>query len=310
MVIKFDQEGKEIVSRVYIFTALLLTVLTMSSKGYSQDECSVLEGPYLGQNPPGATPKAFAPCGRSTEHRDSSAFFTPNMKEFYFSRKSHKDGKWSLVAFKSENNRWRESVVGARVGRPIISPDGKTMHLGKNYMQRTKTGWSKVKSLGPMFDREDWGIMRLSASAKGTYVFDDYKNNDVIRISTFKDGRRQTPRMLGKEVNSGKWTAHPFIAPDDSYLIWDSERDSGYGDSDLYISFRQLDGSWGSAINLGDKINTDASESGAYLTPDGKYLFFNRYISEEKSGIYWVDAQFIEALRPTSQRKIKRSSLN
>jgi len=252
----------------------------------------ILEGPYLGQKPPGLVPEVFAPGVLSTEHRDGSAFFTPDLKEFYFTRKDVNNGKWSLVVFKSENNRWRESVVGPRVGRPIFAPDGKTMHLGNKYMERTETGWSAVKSLGPMFDREDWGIMRLSASAKGTYVFDDYKSNDVIRISALRDGKREEPRLLGKEINTGKWTAHPFIAPDESYLIWDSERENGYGDTDLYISFKQQDGSWGAAINMGDKINTSAGEGGGYVTPDGKYFFFNR------AGIFWVDAKIIETLRP------------
>ena len=59
----------------------------------------------------------------------------------------------------------------------------------------------------------------------------------------------------------GEWKAHPFIAPDESYLIWDDEREGGYGDNDLYISFRQQDGSWGAAINLGDKINTEFCRS-------------------------------------------------
>ena len=288
---------------IHIFMVLLLAILTTSSKSYGQDESPALEGPYLGQKTPGSTPEVFAPGIVSTEHRDYSGFFTPDMKEFYFTRKDNKTDKWSLVVFKSENNRWRESVVGPRVGRPIIAPDGKTMHLGKHYMERTESGWSEVKSLGPMFDRDDWGIMRLSASAKGTYVFDDYKSDDVIRISTLKNGKRQAPKKMSPMVNTGKYTAHPFIAPDESYLIWDSERDGGHGDSDLYISFRQQDGSWGEAINLGNKINTSAWEASASVTPDGKYLFFNRHISPGNGDIYWVDAQIIETLRPKSNKK-------
>jgi len=252
----------------------------------------ILEGPYLGQKPPGLTPEVFAPGILSTKHRDGGISFTPDMKEFYFSRKDLKTGKWWLVVFRSENNRWRESVVGPRVGRPTLAPDGKVMHLGNKYMERTETGWSAVKSLGPLFNREDWGIMRLSASTKGTYVFDDYKSNDVLRISTLKDGKREEPRLLSKEINTGKWTAHPFIAPDESYIIWDSENDGGYGEVDLYISFRQQDGSWGTAINMGDKINTSEGEAGGYVSPDGKYFFFNR------GGIFWVDAKIIETLRP------------
>lgn len=284
-----------------IFIILVFSVLTMSSKSYGHEKSPVLKGPYLGQKPPGSTPQVFAPGFVSTEHRDFSGFFTPDMKEFYFTRRDNDSGKWSLVTFKSKNNRWRESVVGPRVGRPFISPDGKTMHLGKQYQERTHTGWSEVKSLGSPY--EDIRIMRLTASLNGTYVLDEATRDGkgVLRYSQLIDGKRQEPKPLSKEINTGKWNAHPFIAPDESYIMWDGERDSGFGSSDIYISFRQRDGSWGAAINLGDKINTGAEEMGAYVTPDGKYLLFNRYLSSGSGDIYWVDAQVIETLRPKSQ---------
>jgi len=283
---------------------LLFFILVISEKSYSQDKRPILEGPYLGQKPPGLMPKIFAPGYVATKHRDYSGSFTPDMKEFYFTRKDIDTGKWWLIRFKMKNNQWQESVVGPRVWRPLLSPDGETMHLGRKYMTRTNNGWSEVKSMGPMFDREDWGIMRLTASAKGTYIFDDYKNNDVLRISEVVNGKRQPPKLMGAQINTGKWTAHPFIAQDDSYVIWDSERDDGYGDKDLYISFRQQDGSWGAAINLGDSVNTAGIETGAYVTPDGKYLFFNRNPKQQENevdpegDIYWVDAKVIEIHRP------------
>ena len=192
---------------------------------------------------------------------------------------------------------FRGSEGGRVKGPPFISPDGKTMHFGERYRERTDDGWSEMKSLGSPY--EDIRIMVLTASSKGTYVFDEAGTGgvDSIRSSRIIDGKREEPKLLSKEINSGKWNAHPFIAPDESYIIWDGERDSGYGDNDIYISFRQRDGSWGAAINLGDKINTGAEDSGGKVTPDGKYLFFNRQISPEDYDIYWVDAQIIETLR-------------
>jgi hypothetical protein len=248
---------------------------------------------YLGQKPPGLIPEVFAPNLLSLNHRDGSGFLSPDLKEFYFTRRNGDTKKWTLIVLKYQDKQWKESVVGPRVGRPIFAPNGKTMHLGNKYMETTKTGWSAIKSMGDMFDRKEFGIMRLSSSINGTYVFDDYKSNDVLRMSTIKDGIRQEPKLLSKEINVGKWTAHPFIAPDESYLIWDSERENGFGGTDLYISFKQKDGSWGSAINMGNKINTTGKENGGYVSPDGKYFFFNR-----KFVIHWVDAKIIEALRP------------
>jgi hypothetical protein len=281
---------------VYIFMLLSLSALLMSSKSYGDDTFAVLEGPYLGQKPPGLTPEVFAPGVVSAEHKDLAALFSPDLKELYFNRKDNKTKKWSTITFKSENNQWHESVVGPREGGHFISPDGKTMHLGKRYKERTNTGWSEIKSLGSPFD-EIW-IMRLTVSIKGTYFFDemDRQGNGTLRYSRLIDGKREEPKPLSKEINTGTWNAHPFIAADESYIMWDGERESGFGDNDIYISFKQQDGSWGTAINLGNKINTSAQENGAYVTPDGKYLFFNR-----SGDIYWLDAQIIENLKIESQ---------
>lgn len=288
-----------------VFTFFLFSLLTMSGNSYSQEELLNLKGPYLGQKPPGLKPEPFAPGIVTTENWEYGGTFTPDLNEFYFVREvgvGEEDKKMEFVVIQNINDKWRRSVISPRVGQPIISPDGKTMHLGKKYKERTKDGWSEIKRLGSPF--EEIRIMRLTASSKGTYVFDEIGSKDgdgVLRYSRLVDGKREEPRPLGKAINSGKFNAHPFIAPDESYIIWDGRRESGFGHSDIYISFRRKDGSWGEAINLGDKINTDAWEAAASVTPDGKYLFFNRKMDTEKNGnvdIFWVDAQFIETLRP------------
>lgn len=280
--------------------ALLFTLITVSGNSFGENEFPVLEGPYLGQEPPGSTPKAFAPGIVSTEHWEVGGVFTPDMKEFYFLSKGGKYEESTFVVFRQKDNRWHEFVVSPRVGQPTFSPDGKTMHLGMRYMERTGAGWSEIKSLGSPF--EEIRIMRLTVSSKGTYAFDEATTDGdgVIRFSRLIDGKREEPKPMSKVINVGRWSAHPFIAPDESYVLWDTQRDDGYGDADIYISFRQEDGSWGEAINLGDKINTDASEAGASVTPDGKYLFFNRNMGTdnyENVDIFWVDAQVIETLR-------------
>ncbi|NQZ82328.1 MAG: PD40 domain-containing protein [Colwellia sp.] len=280
---------------IVIFIAVLFVAIATDSKSYSQDEFPILEGPYMGQKPPGKVAEPFAPGIISKEGWELEGVFAPGMNEFYFTsnRKSA-----TVTGFRQHNNVWKKYIEFPRTGEIVFSPDGKRMHMAKGYKDRIGDSWSERKSLGPMFDRKDWGIMRLSASAKGTYVFDDYKSNDVIRISTLKNGKRQPPKKMDSVVNTGKWTAHPFIAADESYLIWDSEREGGYGETDLYIRYRQQDGSWGPAINMGDKVNSDKAEFYASVTPDGKYILFNRNFGKGNIDIYWVDAQIIETLRP------------
>lgn len=82
--------------------------------------------------------------------------------------------------------------------------------------------------------------------------------------------------------------AHPFIAPDESYLIFDAQAE-GRGKSQLFICFKDLSGNWTEAIKFDKKINATFTENIANVSPDGKYLFFHR-----NNDIYWVDANIIE----------------
>jgi hypothetical protein len=264
----------------------------------------------MGQQPPGMVAEPFAPGIISTDGWEVEGVFAPGMEEFYYTinrgeyaNKTDMNGddfRPTVIGFRQKNNIWTKYLEFPRKGEISISPDGQRMHMANGYKDRIGKNWSERKSLGPRFDREDWGIMRLSASESGTYVFDDYKNDDIIRISTILEGERQEPEVMDSMVNTGKFTAHPFIAADESYLIWDSDRDGGYGDSDLYISFKQTDGSWGAAVNMGGAVNSEKWDAFASVTPDGKYILFNRGRDDEGKNvdIYWVDAKILEALRP------------
>ena len=283
----------------WVFVMLLFACDTKQSE-IGENHSSNVESPYPGLKPPGMVAQPFDSTIFSHKGYELAGVFHPEMEEFYFTTSQDAPFLPKVIVFRKRDNDWRKYDFYS-----TDSADEDRLFTRFHYIERTDSGWSKMKTLSSMFGREDWGIMRLSASAKGTYVFDDYKSNDVIRISRIKNGKRQEPQLLGEEINTGKWTAHPFIAPDESFLIWDSEREGGYGQTDLYISFKQPEGSWGSAINMGEEINTPIDENTARLTADGKYVFFWR--AEEKSkedgstywesSRHWVDAEVIKKLR-------------
>lgn len=286
----------------FIFLVLVLTMFFNSCNSKKQKvndpDFPRLEHPFFGQKPPGSIPEIFAPRIVSTEHSELAAAFSPDLKEIYFRRTDEELENHALLAIQYEDNLWTESFVVPNGGE--ISPNGKIMYIGNEYRERTLFGWSEVKSLGAPFDSIP--IMRLTASSKGTYYFDTSPFYDKspavgsIRYSRLIDGIRENPRTLDI-VDMGPRKAHPFIAPDESYVIWDDRREDGYGIADMYISFRQKDGSWGAAINLGDKINTEFYDGSGTVTSDGKYFFFSRFPNGKKTTM-WVDAGFIETLRP------------
>ncbi len=273
-----------------------------------ETEKSTLKTPYLGQKPPGLTPIPFAPGIVSTDIYEYDGAFTPDLKAFYFIRRGEENKTSAFYEYKYNemNGEWEKSEIASPwIGRPVITPDGQTMHLGTRYLNKTESGWSEVRNLEPpIVSNDSMYIMRLSESANGTYYFDTYKESDPafpIRYSRLINGKYEEPKALPKSINTGTFLSHPFIAPDESYLLYDAEREDGFGESDIYISFKQKDGTWGNGINLGDQINTNAWEASASITPDGKYLFFSRNVGSkdfENVDIFWVDAKVIKALNP------------
>lgn len=286
--------------RLASYAASAIALFGLGACAYTQTKTADDSTLYLGQTPPGLTPEPFAPGLVTSDFWEYGAAFTPDLKELYFIRSGGEYEAMTFMLFQYEDGQWTESVISPRVGQPIISPDGKTMHLGKRFKVRTNDGWSDIQDLGGEF--EAYRIMRLTASESGTYYFDEVGNDGdgVIRYSRMVDGKREAPQPASDAINTGTWLAHPFIAPDESYILWDGKRDEGHGDSDIYVSFKQADGSWGAARNLGDKVNTDAWEAAASISPDGKYLFFHRNVGSknyENVDIFWVDAQILEDLR-------------
>lgn len=282
---------------------LFLNACNTKKQNSKNNDSPAIESPYLGQKPPGSTAEIFAPgIVNTSENREVEGMSGADMNTFYFiKRPVGEESKSNVLAvFEYKNKEWHESVVFKGESEPSIAPDGKTIYFSKNYIERTSEGWSELKSLGIPF--KDIDIMRLSASSNDTYYFDTFTPDldTPIRYSRFIDGKYEQPKSLGNQFAIGKYNAHPFIAPDESYIIWDSIREDGFGGSDLYISFRMNNGTWGPAINMGDKINTIDKENYPSVSADGKYIFFDRRAAENSDNvdIYWVDAKVIERLRP------------
>ena len=289
-----------------IITLLCTTSCKDKSSNSNTIKAAVFEDAYLGQEPPGVIPKPFAPGIISTDDWEAGGVFTPDLKEFYLLREvgeTVEEKAMKFMVYYYDKDEWKDSIISERVGQPFISPDGNILHLGRRYKARTQNGeWSPLKNLDSTL--YNFPIMRLTASSKGTYVF-DAMGEGLIRYAGISDGVRQPPVLFGDHINAGTANAHPFIAPDESYLLWDGRKEGGYGNADIYVSFKKKDGTWGEAINLGDQVNTSESENGARITPDGKYLFFNRNVGKVKPtdpyddvNMYWVDAKVVEALRP------------
>ena len=133
------------------------------------------------------------------------------------------------------------------------------------------------------------------------------------------NGKYSKPERLPKEINGKEGSIDPFIGSDESYLIFISTRyKEEKAPTNFYISFHKKDDSWTVAKNMGEFIKMTGSTP--TVTIDGKYFFFNHYERADKlwsekkltyedkikqldspprvGGIYWIDAKFIEEMKP------------
>jgi hypothetical protein len=289
---------------IYLIFVMLVTITIITAQ---QKDFPKLTGPYLGQKPPGRTPEIFAPGIISIKnHRDYGCTFSPDGKWFFYTRGTIGKNKQSIMFCKLEESGWTAPIYAFNSwkysqGEPNFSPNGnqllfarlKKMENGEwipfiHISEKCGSSWKEPYELME-------GLFITMAANKTlyfTYVLNGMDSADIVR-SRYQEGEYGEPEFLSMVINTKYNEFHPFIAPDEGLLIFDSNRPGGYGKYDIYISFRKNDGTWCKPINLGAEINTAGYEGVASLSPDGRFLFFNR-----NEDIYWVDAKIIEELKP------------
>ena len=262
---------------------------------------------YPGGRSPGRIPEVFAPGIVSTVYGEFAGTFTPDMEEYYFTRRGpFPGGIAQIMVMKKTEAGWSEPEVapfcsGTYEFEPFVTSDGQRLYFGSRrspgsaeapgtmrqwYVEREGDTWSTPQPAGaPFIDRM---VMYPSITADGTFYFTDM---DGIYYSEYKEKMYRMPVRLGGEINFLPRTAHAFLPQDGAYLIFDGQP-RGEGKSDLYISYRKSDGTWTKGKDMGPEINSGKSQAIASVSPDGRSLFFTR-----NGDIYWMDAGIIDEIR-------------
>lgn len=273
---------------------------------------------YYGQFYPTNHPQEFAPGIISTnQHNHSSPAISRDKTECFWSMIALPLGKYPQRIYFSrfENNQWNSAQLApfsssSVDGGPVFSYDNQHLYFYSKrpidpsseatilrlwQVDRTQGGWSEPHLT---FGQENAHIFASTPSITKsgiiyfTGILEGVTNNLGIYRVRLSDGTVRTPELLPPQINSAHHDWIPFISPDDSYLIFSSNRPGCIGDYDLYISFHSQDDNWSEPVNLGPTINSKGSERFPGLTPDGKSFFFVR-----ESEIYWVESKFIEELK-------------
>jgi Tol biopolymer transport system component len=276
--------------------------------------------PY-GSTRPLPEPIIFGEGTLSTGDMDLNAAFTPDGRTLYFTKRTPKFQFWVIVVSHFQRGRWSEPEVAEFSGQysdhdPFISPDGSKLFFCSTrpttgqpktdfdiwVVEKKGTGWSAPKPLAEPINTKASDLYP-SVASNGTLYFSASREGGKGRGDIYRarlgDGKYAEPENLGDAINSQYTEGDPYIAPDESYLVFVSYgRSEGYGDGDLYISFRR-NGAWTKAVNLGPKINSSAIDFCPTVSPDGKYFFFTseRGFADQPLQARLTYGQFVKQIR-------------
>ncbi|MBN2395005.1 MAG: PD40 domain-containing protein [Candidatus Atribacteria bacterium] len=287
------------------------------------NDLPVLKGDYLGQPLPGDTPEVFAPGIVSTDTtiEHGSPTFSPDGNEVFWQSNYRQSGKETQIfgmTMQRVGNTWNAPGISPYTSGPVFSPDGNRLYFlpfgkengeenGPYYVEKKDNAWGEPVCMDLLARfPEIKHAYNYSITRDGTFYFLGYAegvgamNDFGIYRMELNNGEYLKPELLPASINMGEgllsWT--PFIAPDESYLLFSSNRRSPKTDmGDIYISFRDSEGNWTDPVNLGKEVNSDRQERFPSVSPDGKYLFFTRWIARGNEDVFWVSAEFIEKHR-------------
>jgi len=203
--------------------------------------------------PDGASrPENLGPAINS-KYQEVAPIISYDGRTLYFHRFSHpgnvggiNDAEDIWYSTLGPDGRWKPAV---NMGAPLnnesanfisgVTPDGNTLLVGNIYYPDGR------------FAR---GISMSHRTRTG------WSFPDSLRIEGY--------------VDLGRWR-YFSLSPDGQTMIIEVVAYDTRGEDDLYVSFRQPDGSWSRPLNLGADVNTSASEITPFLAGDGRTLYFS-----------------------------------
>jgi len=243
-----------------------------------------------------------------SDRYEFGSVFNADGSEFYFGIQH--EGWTEIHMMRKIPKGWTKpiKVVGSPsfpANDPFLSNDGRRLYFitprnnqyDIGYIEKSDDGqWSKaIFPSHPINSAAN--EYYISFTKFGDMVFASDRNSKNGNDFDLYIARRTSEGYAPEEafpasINTGRYEADAFIALDESYIIFSSNRPQGLGRGDLYISFATAEGGWTEAASMGSAINTSGHELCPFVSADGKYLYYT-----SRRDIYRIDASIIDTLR-------------
>lgn len=185
-----------------------------------------------------------------------------------------------------------KQLLGPSSRYPVMSPNGQHLYYVRTENATsddiweadavTDSTWTDGRSIGtPLNNTAPNNVISVSQDGNELLLWGRYKADGSTDGGGFSTSRRtaagwSVPTPISAPPYQNKASSREeCLSPDRQVLILSRELEGNtQGGKDLYVSFRQPDGSFGPLANLGPNVNSSATEGAPFLAADGRTLYF------------------------------------
>lgn len=180
-------------------------------------------------------------------------------EDIYYTEIDWVTNEWKPAQKLSEeiNSKYNE-------GSASLDPDGKTLYFTRCRDQQKYEDRGRKKNKDE--DPRKKELFTFGGCDIYSAEFDGNAADGSIKWKNIKN--------LGAGVNSSTWDSQPNISADGTMLFFSSNRKTGFGGTDIYVSYKEGD-SWSKAQNLGPNVNTPNEEVTPYFHKINNTLYYS-----------------------------------
>ena len=292
---------KKILPLSVIVSMIIISCFSLFAQSIPEDSL------YLGQTPPGSTPKMFNLAVTNGHHACERIRISSDGKEIYYGElNTYPPSSYRIRCFKYQDNKWQGPFnVFEGYNAPTLSVNDSIIYMQNNifytyYSIRTDSGWSvPAKLLSSNQRMHYFQKTNLNNSYASSYYEGSPSDGNISKVIVVNQDT--ILQSLGIPLNSSAQENDFYIARDESYIFFSKNTNGGAGD--IYLSYKKEDGKWTNPKNLGEPINKSGAfwEYGQFVSND-KYLFYTSGGNSMSSYYtYWVRIDsLLDSLRHTN----------
>jgi outer membrane protein OmpA-like peptidoglycan-associated protein/tetratricopeptide (TPR) repeat protein len=144
--------------------------------------------------------------------------------------------------------------------------------------------WQPIKKLSPNVNHPVYWDSQPTVSADGNTIYfasdrpGGYGGIDIYyTLRDPKTGAWSVPKNAGPKINTAGDEKTPFIHSDSETLYFSSNGQYGFGGFDIFFIRKNDKKEWLDAENIGYPINTEAEDTGFFVSTDSKTGYFFSY---------------------------------